>query len=68
MQTKTQGKEQLPHRGLKQTYLLVLEGLLGRHELAGAYHRDGVLAAEDLDDAACCKSSWRTPLTLSEWR
>ena len=37
---RTQGKEQWPHRRLKQTYLLVLEGRLWRQGAAVAHHRD----------------------------
>ena len=35
------GKEQGPHKRLKQTYLPVLEGLLRRRELAVAHCGDG---------------------------
>ena len=37
---RTQGKEQLPHRRLNQTYLLVLEGLLQRLGVAVAHRED----------------------------
>ena len=33
-------KEQQPHRGLNQNYLLVLEGLLWKCKLARAHYRD----------------------------
>ena len=38
---RPRGKEQWPHRRRNQNYLLVLEGLLWRHGLAGAHHRNG---------------------------
>ena len=37
---RPRGKEQWLHRRLNQNYMLVLEGLLWRHGLAGASHRD----------------------------
>ena len=40
MNTRAQGKEQRSHRRLNQTYLLALEGLLGRRGLAGAHRGD----------------------------
>ena len=40
MNTRAHGKEQRSHRRLNQTYLLALEGLLGRRWLAGAHRRD----------------------------
>ena len=38
--TRTQGKKQWPHKGLGQTYLLVLEGLSGRRGVVVAHYRD----------------------------
>ena len=38
--TRTQGKEQWPHRTLSQTYLLVLEGLLQRRGVALSHPED----------------------------
>ena len=46
------------------SYLLVLEGLLWRHGLAGAHHRDGVLPAAVLEGSPWHKLSWRSPSTL----
>ena len=66
-QTKScvhQDPEEWPHRGLNQTYLLVLEGLLWRCGSAGAHHRDMALVAAVWEGPPWHKPFWRSPLTL----
>ena len=55
MCTRTQGKA-VPHRRLNQTYLLVLEGFLQRHQYAMVHHGDGAPAATVLDGAPCLEA------------
>ena len=61
---RSRGKEQWPHRRLNQNYLLVLEGVLWRHGLAGAHHRVGTMVATVWDGLPWCKPFWRSPLTV----
>ena len=53
---KPRGKKQRPHRRLNQTYLLVLEGFLQRHQYAMVHHGDGAPAATVLDGAPCLEA------------
>ena len=57
---RLRGKEQW-FQETEPKYLLVLAGLLWRSGLAGAYHRDGGLAAAVWEGPLWCKPSWRSP-------
>ena len=59
---RTQGKEQWPHRRLKQTYLLMLGGLLKRWEWLCLTVSTRILAAEVLGTTPCREPSQSQPL------
>ena len=55
---RTQGRERWPHGRLKQTYLLVLEGLLQRQEVAVAYGGDKDTGGRS---SGKCSLAWALP-------